>query len=670
MPSEKTSETLPAGTALTERKNMLFSGTLAVGGLCSAVITVTGKNTEFGKITELAVKEEDESTPLQKAIAKFAAWSGFVLGMLTIGLFILGVYSGKNVYDMFVVAVAVAVSAVPEGLPIALTVILAVGVEKLAKKNGVVRKLLAAETLGSTSVILTDKTGTLTEARMQLAAVEPYETDEKNLLYDALLNTDTLGKNPIEISLVKNAAEKGVILTPEKKSEILDKLPFGSSHKFSAALIKSGHVYKTVALGAPEILLEFTDLAEQERNKIRARIDQRAYSGERVLGLISKESPSHQDIHNLKFENFKFRGLISFRDPIRQTVKHAISKIKFSGVKTVIVTGDHKGTAEAVARELGLVDGKGAVLTGDDLKYLSTEELRARAHEITVYARVSPEQKVMLVNLYKSMGEIVAVTGDGVNDAPALKAADIGVAVGSGTEVAKGVADLVILDDNFETLVTAIEGGRKILGNIKKVIIYLLSNSFAELFLIGGAVFAGLAMPLNALQILFVNFFTDSFPAIAFAFEEGLDDSGASPKKIKSGLFDSQMRFLILIIGTATSAMLFLLYYFLLKINLPEELVRTFIFASFSTYTLFLTFSLRSLEKNIFSYNPFSNRYLTSGIAIGILLTLSAIYIPMLQQIFDTVALPLVWLLGVLGVGIINIVAVEFSKRLFRKKGL
>lgn len=688
LPVEKDIAKLPSATALNERKSAVFSGTLVMQGFADAVVTATGSETEFGKIVELVAEKDRKSTPLQRSVQRFAAYAGIILLVFTSLLFGLGLYFDKEIYDMFLISVAVAVSAVPEGLPIAFTIIMAIGVRRLASRKGIVKKLLAAETLGSTSIILTDKTGTLTQAKMELASILPFGGDtaehKTNLLRYALLNTDVVIENPqdipekwfvsgraLEVSLVKGAAQSGLFLTKIlKQIKILDRLLFSSEHKFSAIIFRTDSQIRLTLFGAPEIILRFTDLSQEEQKKIIGKIEERAFAGERVLGVASRNiTADYKDIlRQRNFNNLTFDGLITFRDPLRPHVFQAIKEIAEVGVKTIIVTGDHRGTAEAVARELGMVDGKGAVLTGEDFGYLTAEELKARSCETTLYARVTPEQKAAIVKLYQEKGEIVAVTGDGINDAPALQTADIGVVVGSGTDVAKSAADLVILDDNFETIVAAIKEGRRILHNIRKVIIYLLSDSLDEVFLIGGALLVGVAIPINALQILFINFFSDSFPAIAFAFEEGLDDFRYRPHKLHKNLFDREMKFFILIIGFLSSAFLFVLYLVLLKAGFAEELVRTFIFASFASYTLFLTFSLRSLGKNILSYNPFSNRPLTIGVGVGLLLIAAAIYFPWLGQILNTTPLPPIWLFGVIIIGLVNILVIEFSKWLFRKK--
>ncbi len=684
IPAEKKSEPVDLGASIGDRESMVFGSTLAVSGFADVVITATGMNTEFGKITALIQKRDDSKTPLQIAIGQFSFWSGMILLVLTVVLFGFGIYYNYDPFQMFLTAVAVAVSAVPEGLPIALTVIMAVGVEQLARKKGIVRKLLAAETLGSTSLILTDKTGTLTQAKMELTAIIPYKdsSPEKinDLLAESLSTVDVVIENPedspdkwrmfgniMEMALVEGAAKKGMLIQNIlKQTPVLDRLPFSSGRKFAASVHHHNSSRRMMLLGAPDILIKFTNLSDADKVEVMKEIDERAFSGERVLGIVSMEpAPNYENLRKHEFKNLNFDGLITFRDPLRPGVFEAMRKISEAGVKTIIVTGDHKGTAEAVARELGLVDGKGAVLTGDDMEHLSKEELYARADEASVFARVSPEQKVAIVNMYKEKGHIVAMTGDGINDAPALDAANIGVALGSGTDVTKSAADLVILDNNYETIVTAIIEGRRILDNIKKVIVYLLSDSMDELFLIGGAIFIGLAMPITAIQILFVNLFSDSLPAIAFAFEKGVDDIGRHPRKISGNLFDSQIKFMLLAVGATTSAMLFVMYYVMIRMALPIELIRTFIFATFSSYTLVVSFSFRSLKKNIFQYNPFSNWYLTGGVGVGIGLTLLGVYAPFFQNILGTVALPMPWAMGVGVVGLVNIFAVESGKWVF-----
>ena len=681
LPIEKNATTLPKDTQLAERRCFLHSGTLIVDGFVEAVVTLTGKNTEFGKLAELTAKHVSEKTPLQKAVTHFAFWTGGLIGLFTLVLFVSGLFAGYALKDMFLIAVAIGISAVPEGLPVTLTVILAVGVERLAKRKGVVRKLLAAETLGSTSLILTDKTGTLTLAQMNLTSILPYRaTDaeaEKNLLALALNNTDVLVENhsaqpdkwrisgsPEEAAIVRAAGKLLLpIKTADRKITITDRIPFSSERKYSMVSIKPANEEEmTIAMGAPEIIIGFTALSAAEKKLLLYEVDKMAATGERVLALATGSSTS------IANANFEFRGLLSFRDPIRDGIKDAINKIKQAGVKTIIVTGDHIGTAKYVAHELGLFAEGGRIISGATLEKMRPKDMVAQLSNVAVFARVSPEQKVRILEFYKQRGEIVAVTGDGVNDGPVLKAASIGVAVGSGSEVAKSASDLVLLDDNFETLVKAIEEGRRILHNIRKVIVYLMSDAMDELFLIGGALLVGLPLPLNALQILFVNFFSDSFPAVAFAFES---ESGTYQNKrtaARSKIIDPEMRTLILLVGGLGSLINFVSYTLLLRLGYPENLVRTFIFATFALYSLIVAFSLRSLEKTIFQYKFYSNRYLTGGVIIGIILVAFAIYTPLLQSILKTTPLPWTWVAGVLLIAFINLAAVEVTKWLYAKK--
>ncbi|MEE8131937.1 MAG: HAD-IC family P-type ATPase [Candidatus Paceibacterota bacterium] len=727
LPDTKSVEPIDLSTVLADRKSMVFGGTLVNQGVGMAVVCATGKDTELGKIAALVSVTKQERTPLQNAIKKFSWKASLVLVVLTLAIFVIGLMVDYSFLEMFFISVAIMVSAIPEGLPIALTVILATGVQRLAKKNGIVRKLLAAETLGSTTVILTDKTGTLTQAKMDLSKVitadelfisetkkigsptsDKLNRSQKFILELAVLNSEVIIENPedlpekwrvngrhLETSLVKKAGQIGISLPKlQQKTKLLSFLPFNATNKFSAGLLEyfskdSASKQKLVGkyflnfFGAPETLLDFSSkfpngkkITKEQYQEILTAINQAASNGERVLGVATKPVKNIEEFKSLAvkkgekeqqvFKDLCFWGLITFRDPIRPNIKKVIEEIKQAGVKTVIVTGDHQGTAEAVAREIGFEIDNSSVINGFDLDIFSDEELKRRLPMIKVFSRITPEGKVRIVKAYQECDEIVAMTGDGVNDAPSLRQADIGVAVGSGTDVAKGVADLIILDNNFETIVAAVEEGRKISHNIKKVIVYLFSNVLDELFLIGGALLMGLVLPLNALQILWVNFFSDSFPAVALAFENQKTSEVQRVSHLRKGLFDKRMKFLIFIIGTLTSILLFVMYVWLLRRGFEGDLVRTFIFAAFGFYTLFLIFSVRNLEENIFRYNIFSNKYLIVGVGIGLFLMFTAIYFTPFQNLLNTVSLPFVWILGVVGFGLFNIIAIELGKWLFR----
>ncbi|MES2953103.1 MAG: HAD-IC family P-type ATPase [Patescibacteria group bacterium] len=687
LPVSKEAAPVLLAASLADQDSMVFAGTLVTQGVCTAFVCRTGPATEIGKISELIAAAENEKTPLQKAITHFSLTLSLVLSLLTLLVFVIGLFVGEPPLQMFLTAVAVAVSAIPEGLPISMTVILAVGVERMAKRKGVVRKLVAAEALGSTTVILTDKTGTLTTAKMMLSKLIHFVGSEGKLLSRALINAQVLIENPsgepaewrmsgkiMETALVRAAAERGVPHSEiMEKRHVLQTMPFNAVQKFSASLIHEGEKHLIVFFGAPDILLAHAVLEKDEREAIEKRIEELASAGERVLGVATKEVAHPENFSFLKgapLTHFSFEGIIAFRDPLRPGIRHTIERVSAAGIKTVIMTGDHRGTAVAVALELGIPITEESVLDASELALLSDSELRRRIPHLSVISRVTPFDKLRIVQLFQESGEIVAMTGDGVNDAPSIKQADVGIAMGSGTEVSQSVADLVLLDDNFETIVAAIEEGRQILSNIRKVLVYLLSNVTDGLILIGGSLLLGLPLPLNALQILWVNFFSDSFPAIAFAFEK--DDVGLSyrPKSKKLELFDPLMKFLILDIGISTSALLFVLYVLLLNLGYDLALVRTFTFAAFGTYTLLVALSVKSLEKSIFSYSLFSNRYLTGGIGIGFVLMIAAVYFPPLQELFDTVPLPASWAVGVVGVGLLNIVLIEGAKSLFKSSSV
>ncbi|HMP85053.1 MAG TPA: cation-transporting P-type ATPase [Candidatus Paceibacterota bacterium] len=712
---QKDSAVLSEATLVADRKNMVFGGTLVTEGKATVIVVAVGKDTEIGKIADLVIETEQERTPLQKAVSKLAWVIAFALSFIVAGVFALGIYRGEPIFDMFLMSIAVAVGAIPEALPIGLTAVLAVGVQRLAQKKGIMRNLAAAETLGSTSVIMTDKTGTLTEAKMSLVDIFTLENllsadlinskkkdfsnfslEQKEILLLSSMNTDVLieneqdnpndwkiNGNALESNIVKSSALNNLDIKTFKKDcnfEIV--LPFNSKNKFSISL---GHVSLQtkisgrkngpafVFLGAPDIILKKSKMDKNEYLQVLQNLENLSNEGKRILGVAVKNIPENFNHKNIKFEevdDLTFVGILAFYDPIRKTVPGAIKQMTDYGVKVVMATGDLKGTASAVARNIGFKIGENEVLSGDEIRQMSDEELMKSLDLVKVFARVTPEDKLRIAKLYQKRGEVVAMTGDGVNDAPSLKAVDIGIAVGSGTDVAKGVSDLVLLDNNFETIVSAIEEGKLMLRNIRKIFVYLMSNSLDEVILIGGSLILNLALPLTAVQIIWVNFFTGSLPAVAFAFDnEKYQDLGVSKKHTEKKVFNNQVKFLTIAIGLFNASVLFFTYWFLMnKTDFDPLKIKTFIFACFSSYILFVAFSLRGLSRPIFSYNIFSNKFLVYGVIVGLILLSITIYTPFLHGIFGTTALGLGWVIAICVWIIITVSIVEFAKWIFYRR--
>ncbi|MCD5381285.1 MAG: cation-translocating P-type ATPase [Candidatus Pacebacteria bacterium] len=698
LPVEKDIDTLPETTLLPERINMIFAGTLGIDGSAYAVVTATGYDTEIGKLARLVDETESETTPLQKALSKLT-WVIIILTTIAvIGIFVIGVTQGQSLYDMLLISIAVLVGSVPEALPIGLTAILAIGVERIAKKKGIMRSLTAAETLGSTSLIITDKTGTLTQADMKLIDIDTstqllapnftpsdrhnhFNIEQRDILTLARSASDVAIENPedpygdwvmsgadLETNIVKAAAAHGITQSDANRSEIQIRIPFSSKYKFSVVRIPTEYLPSHlgqfedphVVMGAPDILLNRSYLSHEDYIKLSASVAEHSRYGRRVLG-IALLTP-HTDPTSITTEHVKdltFLGVLSFHDPIRPEVPTALRRIHSYGTRVIMATGDLPGTALAVAKEIGWDVDESNILTGQQLKQLSDEELIAILDRIHIYARVTPADKLRITKLHQNQGEIVAMTGDGVNDAPSLKAANIGIAVGSGSDVAKSVSDLILLDDNFKTIVTTIEEGKQILSNIKKMFVYLMSNALDELILIGGAILAGVALPLTAIQIIWVNLFTGSLPAIAFAFDrQKMRETTATSRDF----FDRRVLFLTIFIGFIVSLMLFILYLTLLKIGISVDLARSILFASFGTYTLFISFSFLDLTRPIYSYSLTENRLLLVGVGLGLLLMTATFTVPFLRNAFEVETLSLAWTGFVVLWIILNVLVVELSK--------
>lgn len=694
LPVTKNEDIMQLTAVVAERKNIAHAGTLVVQGYAVAVIYATGNSTEIGKIAEIVGSTKRSETPLQKGLSNLA-WFVFVIVIIVvIGILFLGIMQGQPLLPMLVLSAAVAVGAVPEALPITLTVILAIGALRIANKKGIIRKLSAAETLGSTTLIMTDKTGTLTLADMQLVGLhttlsivsdnaneaiekKAFSHEQKKLLELALFNVDVSVENqnenkanwtfrgrPFEVNIAKAALNHNISFDPIFSISSSLIFPFNSTNKFSIAEKEDTYIM----MGAPDILLKKSNISKKEYEKIEEWIEATSRDGKRLIGIATlPKNHSDKRITPEEVENITFIGMLVFYDPIRPEVPKALKVIESHGLKMVLVTGDLKGTAISVAKSLDWDVKEDEVLVGSDLQILSDAELADIIPRIKIFARVTPEDKLRIGQTYQKLGEVVAMTGDGVNDAPALKAMDMGISLGSGSDVAKSAADLVLLDDNFETISLAIDEGHRILANIRKTVVYLMSNSLDEVFVIGGSLLMGLALPLTALQIIWVNLFTGSLPALAFAFDENMDKK--KYLKIDSKhIFTTEVKILTFGIGVLSSLFLVFLYYFLLKFIPNIEQVRSIFFVCFSSYILVISFSFRSLHNSLFSYYIFSNKKLNWSILIAIIILVLTMTVPFMRNIFQLSPLPvssfpliILWL-------ILNVLLVEGAKFILRNK--
>jgi Ca2+-transporting ATPase len=536
---------------------------------------------------------------------------------------------------------------------------------------------------------MTDKTGTLTKADMQLVDLKTisnilnnvkdfdkdnFDEGEKSLVTSALNNVDVIVENindekskwnlkgrPFEINIVRSAILHGVEVDSifESKKNII--LPFNSTNKFSVSLDQGMYTI----MGAPDILLKLAEVSKDEYMRIMDFIEETSNQGKRLIGIAKLKKNSDKKFSIDEIKNIEFLGVLVFFDPIRPEVPKAIKNIEAHGIKMVLVTGDLAGTALSVAKDLDWHASHENVLTGADLRQKSDEELLEILPNIKIFARVTPEDKLRIGTLYQKLGEIVAMTGDGVNDSPALKAMDIGISLGSGSDVAKSAADLVLLDDNFETISLAIDEGRKILANIRKSFVYLMSNSLDEVFVIGGSLIFNLALPLTALQIIWVNLFTGSLPALSFAFDENIDHDKYKGKDLEL-IFSKEVKVLTLGIGILSSALLFILYYFLINIGLEVNLARSIFFVCFSSYILAITYSFRSLSKPIWTYNIFENKKLNISLLISLVLLVITMAVPFMRHTFSLAPMPLAWIPFVLLWLVLNLILVEGAKYLMQ----
>ena len=713
MPVEKISGVLHSkDITLGDLKNMAFMSTIVTHGHGKAIVTEIGMDTKIGQIANMIIKEEAPETPIQKKLSEVGKILGLVCLVICLIIFIIGILKKINPIEMFMTSVGLAVAAIPEGLPAIVTIMLSIGVTKMANKNSIIRRLPAVETLGSSSVICSDKTGTLTQNKMTV--VKTYSTDEKFLLELGCMCTDCIIQEengvPIatgeatELAIVNKALDENINKVDLcRKMPRISEIPFDSSvkmmttiHKIEKNPSKNSYIndnnfiygqqkinsdteslstyYRIITKGAPDVLIEkctkvlvngqVQPITNMQRNKIKQENLEMANNALRVLAVAYKDeraSFKQNDIDDLIFV-----GLIGMIDPPREGVKEAVETCKRAGIKTVMITGDHIATAKAIAKEIGILNPGEEAITGKELDKISDVNLEKNIKNYSVFARVTPEHKVRIVKAWQKTGAVVAMTGDGVNDSPALKNADIGIAMGkSGTDVAKNAADMILVDDNFVTIVEAVRQGRNIFDNIKKAIHFLLATNIGEIGTIFIGLLLGLDSPLLAIQLLWINLVTDSFPAIALGLEkEEKIIMERKPRNSKESIFAGGLWYKIITEGIMLGSLTLLAFslgnkYYGVKVG------RTMAFVSLGLLELVHSFNIKT-DESIFKTGILDNKYLIGSFFAGTLLQIIVVIIPYLSHIFDLVSLnSFQWVVTIL-ISFLPIIIIELQKKINR----
>lgn len=678
-------------TALGDMVNMAFSTTIVVNGHGEAIVTDIGMNTKVGKIAKMIITNEAPETPIQKKLEEVGKSLGIACLGICLLIFVIGLLKKIEPIEMFMTSVGLAVAAIPEGLPAIVTIMLSIGVTKMAKKNSIIRKLPAVETLGSSSVICSDKTGTLTQNKMQVTKIANIngETNDKEyikwLMGMATMCTDVeiskengkmeLTGEPTEKAIVSKALDEG-----QNKNELYNvmkrvkDIPFDSSRKMMTTIHKMPNGYRVITKGAPDVLLKrcnkvydngnVTTLDYSKTKLIENQNNKMADEALRVLAIAYLDIPnlpSKIDTETVE-KNLIFIGLIGMIDPPREGVKEAVATCKKAGIKTVMITGDHIITAKAIAKDLGILRGSDLAVTGEELDKIPQSILQKNIMNYSVFARVTPEHKVRIVKAYQSTGAVVAMTGDGVNDAPALKNADIGIAMGkNGTDVAKNAADMVLTDDNFVTIVEAVKQGRNIFDNIKKAVHFLIATNIGEIVTIFLGLVLGLKSPLLAIQLLWINLVTDSLPAIALGLEKPeADIMDKKPRDSRKGIFADGLWQRIITEGTMLG-ILTLVAFSVGNYLYDIEVGRTMAFVSLGLLELVHSFNIKS-EESIFKVGLFENKYLLGAFILGALLQIVVVVIPSVAEVFKLVPLTQVQWMYTFGISILPLVIMEIQK--------
>lgn len=689
VPTEKNADEMPGeDVPLGDRHNMVYSGCSITYGRGIAVVTATGMNTEMGRIANLLESAEETKTPLQEKLARMGKYLGAIALLACAVIFIIGIFSGMRAMEIFMVAVSLAVSAIPEGLPAIVTIVLAIGVQQMARKNAIVRSLPAVETLGSASVICSDKTGTLTQNRMTLVRVYYDGMDDteeisgnnseniRRMLTFGTLCTDGIievdGENvkhigdPTETAIVFAAYRNGIDKRElERKYPRLAELPFDSERKAMSTVHNIDGKITVIVKGAFDVLAPKCVSGDLENAaKINERLSNDAL---RVIAIAWKEIEKVPEIPKAEEleSGLNFMGLVGMIDPPRPEAFEAVKTCRKAGIKPVMITGDHVVTASAIAKELGILQEGDLAISGAELSAMSDEELAEKVDRISVYARVSPEDKIRIVQAWQKKGHVVSMTGDGVNDAPALKAADIGCAMGiTGTDVAKGAADMTLTDDNFATIVEAVKQGRGIYDNIRKTIAFLLGTNIGEILTVFFAMVLWRKTPLISIQLLWINLVTDSLPAISLGMEEIKDEvMERKPKPRDESIFANGLLWRIILQGILFAALT------LLGFRRGEQVTgdipggRTMAFIILALTQIVHSFNMRS-EHSLFRIGVFSNRKLNAAALAAVVLMAMVCFIPPVADVFSLIRLPGVLYLEAIGLSLVPLAVLEVSKAL------
>ena len=626
-----------------------FMGTVVATGAATMIVTQTGSKTMLGKIAHQVQQQEHTQTPLAKRLEKLAAWLTILVMILVLVVFVLGLATGKDWVEMFTMTVALAVAAIPEGLVVSLTAVLALGMHRILKRRAVVKHLMAAETLGSVSTICLDKTGTLTEGKLQTV-----KTDFENLAQaqlTAVLANDR--RDPLDLARLNWAQEQAQVnsklTAPQKilsQYKNLQLLSFSTERRFVAA--QAG--FELFMVGAPEVVMGLSNLTSAKQKHYQQTIKNWTQKGWRVIGFANghyNQRKQAESVFNSLRANqrlkskLEFLGLMAFSDPVRPGISEALKITQQAGIRAMVITGDYAATAQAIMKQIGLEVKNDEIMTGAELEKITPAQLKKKVQQIRLFARTKPSQKLEIVKTLQSLDQVIGMMGDGVNDAPALSAADIGIVVDNASEVAREAADLVLLKNDFKTVLAAIEEGRLIFNNLRKIALYLLSDTFSELLLVIGSLVLRLPLPITAAQILWINLVDDGLPNLALTLDppDG-DELKRPPIDHHAPIIDAEIRVLIAVISLLTGGGLLLLFIWLYP-QWGVQTARTIVFATLSIDSLMYVFSSRSLSTSIIHDPPWRNKWLLQACGVGVLLTIASVHAPQLQRLFGSHALSL-----------------------------